>query len=270
MIIEEKHIKGKRNQEECEDGIEVNDRHAVVIDGSTSKSATRVRADISNGQYCMELVREYASTMPEDIDADAFGLGVTAYVRSRYEAHGVDVRRLSLNPTERMTASAVVYSAFHRQVWMFGDCQCIVNGRLYENPKPQEEALALKRASYLRAALRDGLRAEDVEVKDPGREFIIEELKVSCLGQNVEYAVIDGFPIPMDKVRIINLDPECREIVLATDGYTSLRPTLAESEEALAEQLRRDPLCIDTYKATKGLMRGNLSFDDRAYLRIRI
>ena len=55
----------------------------------------------------------------------------------------------------------------------------------------------------------------------------------------------------------------------SSDGYPFLKGTLHESEEALVCQLRDDPLCIRSFKATKGLMLGNVSFDDRCYLRFR-
>ena len=57
------------------------------------------------------------------------------------------------------------------------------------------------------------------------------------------------------------------EIVLASDGYPFLKPTLAESEEALANQIANDPQNISCFIATKGLVEGNKSFDDRTYIR---
>lgn len=57
------------------------------------------------------------------------------------------------------------------------------------------------------------------------------------------------------------------EIVLASDGYPFLKPTLAESEEALANQIANDPQNISSFIATKGLVEGNKSFDDRTYIR---
>ena len=83
------------------------------------------------------------------------------------------------------------------------------------------------------------------------------------------FSVIDGFPIALDKVRVINVSG-AKEIVLATDGYPFLYPTLSKSEQALTRQLSEDPLCIGHFKATKGLMRGNQSFDDRTYIRFRL
>ena len=58
----------------------------------------------------------------------------------------------------------------------------------------------------------------------------------------------------------------CRH--LASDGYPVLKGTLAESERELERIINNDPLCIDLYKATKGVMQGYKSFDDRTYIRI--
>ena len=75
--------------------------------------------------------------------------------------------------------------------------------------------------------------------------------------KNKTYAVVDGFSIPASKVRIIRIPRTAREIVLASDGYPHLKPTLAASEEALEKQLAADPLNIWLFKATKGWMAGN-------------
>ncbi len=59
------------------------------------------------------------------------------------------------------------------------------------------------------------------------------------------------------------------EIVLASDGYPKLKSTLKESEEELAKIIEIDPLCYKTYFSTKGLKKGNFSFDDRTYIRFK-
>ena len=53
-------------------------------------------------------------------------------------------------------------------------------------------------------------------------------------------------------------------------GYPFLRSTLAESEETLSQQLRKDPQNIETFLATKGIKEGNSSFDDRAFIRFSV
>lgn len=208
--------------------------------------------------------------MPDDIDVYGFCQYLTKSIYSKYIDFKIDVERLRLHPEERLTASAIVYSSKLRQVWMIGDCQCIVDGCCYDNPKPYEQVLAEKRASFLREAINYGITAESVKIKDCGREFILPQLIKCCGDQNIAYAVIDGFDIPMDKVRVINIEGNINELVLASDGYPFLKPTLEKSEAALASQLANDPLCIKTFKATKGLMFGYRSFDDRSYLRVGI
>ena len=94
-------------------------------------------------------------------------------------------------------------------------------------------------------------------------------------GQNKTYAVIDGFPVYMEGVKVVSLvsvleaspDVHGHEIVLASDGYPFLKSTLADSEAELAHLIATDPQCIHDFIATKGLVVGNLSFDDRTYVR---
>ena len=88
--------------------------------------------------------------------------------------------------------------------------------------------------------------------------------------QNVTYSVIDGFPVAEAYVRVLTLDFQPWEIVLASDGYPFLEPTLQDSEARLTQQRQSDPLNIGTFKATKAFVIGNQSFDDRAYIRFKV
>ena len=92
---------------------------------------------------------------------------------------------------------------------------------------------------------------------------------MSMQRENKSYAVIDGFDIFKPGIKVITLNANNRhDIVLASDGYPFLKSTLADSETALQKQLAADPFNIHSFKATKGLMRGNKSFDDRAFIRV--
>ena len=102
---------------------------------------------------------------------------------------------------------------------------------------------------------------------DIARDTIVHLIVETCFRQNIDFSVVDGFDIPMEKVKVVPI-PSGHEVVLSTDGYPFLLPTLTESETALARLIATDPLCISEYLATKGVMEGNVSFDDRAYVRI--
>lgn len=270
MTIIEQSIVGKKNQQECEDGIAVNDRFAAIIDGSTSKTPLKISEKTSNGRYCMELIRQFICDMPSDISLEGFCSEITKLIQARYRELHADLERLKKNPIERLTASAIIFSDYYKQIWMIGDCQCMVGNAYYDNPKPQEKVLAEKRARYLHSVIKNDDDINDMQTVDKGRKYILNDLIESCNGQNITYAVIDGFDIPLDKIRVINVEDEKQDIVLASDGYPVLKPTLDDSEKALSAQLTSDPLCINAFKATKGLMKGNKSFDDRSYIRLKL
>lgn len=274
MEIIEQQLIGKHSQADCEDGIVVTPDFVAVIDGSTSKTHRRINPAMKNGRYCMMIVSDFIKCMRADISLNDFCSEITAHIFKEYllsKSTPLNRSKFSIQipPHERLCASAIIYSRAHQQIWMIGDCQCIVDGTFYDNPKPYEEQLANRRASlfsygyYDEDNMLDGMAI----VHDYARDKILPELIKAMQNQNKTYAVIDGFPIYNKGIKTIATGSQQQEIVLASDGYPFLKPTLAASEKALRWQLANDPFNIKTYKATKGLMKGNRSFDDRAYIR---
>ena len=166
MTIIEKSKIGKKSPETCEDGIVVTDHYIAVVDGSTSKSRQQFHPTMSNGQYCMRQVCQYIESMPADLTAEKFCRLITSYIRFLYSQYDVDMELLTEIPTERMAASAVIYSVGRKEIWMVGDCQCLVDGVLYENPKPYEEPIADMRSAFIRLALLNGSAAEEFQNVD--------------------------------------------------------------------------------------------------------
>lgn len=287
MKIIESSIKGKKSPEACEDGMVVTDDFIAVIDGSTSKTPKHLNPDMKNGRYAMMLISEYIrEELKADASVDDFCQGVTAYIYNKvYEKLGVE-ERLKEHPEERLTASAILYSRTRNEVWMVGDCQAIIAGKLYENGKPYEEKIARKRVELIEQGLSPAEARKQIE------PLLIEAM---LSGQNQTYTVIDGFPIYREGVKVVSVSASSSvqdsvpasdsvpcsdsasasgtipssssEIVLASDGYPFLEPTLAASEAALAEQIANDPQNIRSFIATKGIVEGNKSFDDRTYIR---
>lgn len=287
MKIIESCIIGKKSQKACEDGMVVTDDFIAVIDGSTSKTPKHLNPDMKNGRYAMMLISEYIrEELKADASVDDFCQGVTAYIYNKvYEKLGVE-ERLKEHPEERLTASAILYSRTRNEVWMVGDCQAIIDGKLYENGKPYEQEIARKRVELIEQGLSPAEARKQIE------PLLI---KAMLSGQNQTYTVIDGFPIYREGVKVVSVSASSSvqdsvptsdsvpcsdsasasdtipssssEIVLASDGYPFLEPTLAASEAALAEQIANDPQNIRSFIATKGIVEGNKSFDDRTYIR---
>lgn len=277
MQVIEQHIIGKRGAELCEDTLLVTDSFAAVVDGSTSKSTLPpLDSRLSHGQIAAECVCRYVRTCPKDIDMPTFCEGVTTALRKQYPIHRPTLtwQHLAQHPEDRFTCSAIVYSAYRQQIWMIGDCHCLLLDKkthathYYDNPKPMEDILAAKRSEKILQMLAAGCSIADIRNNDEGRASIIPQLKASMKAQNHDYAVIDGFGIPINKVKVINTQ-DIEEIILASDGYPHLFPTLDATELHLRTLLANDPLLIHDYKATKGWYPGSNSFDDRCYLRFR-
>ena len=277
MKVIESKIEGKKSPEGCEDGLVVTADFIAVIDGSTSKTPHHLSPDMKNGRYAMVLISEYIQheLKPESTVED-FCEGVTSYIYNKvYRQQGIE-EQMQAHPEERITASAILYSKAKNEVWMVGDCQAIIDGKLYENNKPFEDIVARRRVELI----RQGFTPQEARKT-------IEPLLIQAMleGQNKTYTVIDGFPIYQKGVKVVSLNaPQknvetdvadslplpTKEIVLASDGYPFLKPTLTESEEALAHLLAYDPQCTHEFIATKGIVVGNKSFDDRTYIRFQI
>jgi glycerophosphoryl diester phosphodiesterase len=265
MRIIERYIMGKHSDDTCEDGIVTTVNHVAVIDGSTSKTPERVNSGMQNGRFAMQLVSDVISSLPAQTTMLQFCRIVTDAIDDAYNYYQQDPDIIQQHPERRLTCSAAVYSRYHREVWLVGDCQCIVEGKYYDNAKPDEAANAEKRSRYIK---EHKLSVEEVRRHDEGRDQIINDIIASMHSQNKTYAVIDGTPIYIKGVKVIAV-PVDSEVVLATDGYPFLCNTLAESEQRLSQLLVDDPLLINQFKATKAYMEGNSSFDDRAYVRFK-
>ena len=290
MKVIESSIIGKKSPEACEDGMVITDDFIAVIDGSTSKTPKHLNPDMKNGRYAMMFISEYIrEELKADASVDDFCQGVSAYIYNKvYEKLGVE-KRLKEHPEERLTASAILYSRTRNEVWMVGDCQAIIDGKLYENGKPYEQEIARKRVELIEQGLSPAEARKQIE------PLLI---KAMLSGQNQTYTVIDGFPIYREGVKVVSVSDSCSvqdsvpasdsvpcsdsvsasgtffvsssEIILASDGYPFLEPTLAASEAALAEQIANDPQNIHSFIATKGIVEGNKSFDDRTYIRFSV
>ena len=274
FTIEESFLKGKQSPRTNEDGIIVTPYFAAVIDGATAKSAFTYDGK-KTGRLAMELALEAIREFPKDIDATEALRRITEKIYQFYVEHNL-LDELKTEPGKRFTANGVIYSYARNEVWQVGDCQCIIGNLYSSNEKEIDAIMANARAAFNEVALLNGATMEGLEAHDLGRDFIYPFLQKQALlqncpieGQRFAFPVFDGFPIQMEQVNVFPVG-NADEIILSSDGYPHLYSTLHESECYLADLLEKDPLCMRLYKSTKGVKKGNRSFDDRAYLKIKL
>jgi len=273
MDIIEQYIEAKTGKAElCEDGFAVNDYFAAVIDGATNKSGFSFQSK-SPGRIAMELIREAILGLDSGCDAAAAIAEINRHIRDWYRDRGL-LEGMRHKSEERCSASLVLFSGLRKELWFAGDCQALVNGEAIQPQKQVDRIFSELRALLIHVELAQGKTEEELRRHDTSRERIVDLLKLQTKLQNTPYSsefsyyIIDGFDWdPALGLRIVPLNQPHGEIVLASDGYPRLYPSLAETETSLADLLREDPLCYKQYRSVKGRYGDNISFDDRCYIR---
>lgn len=271
MHIIEKLIQGKTGHAiDCEDEIVITDDLVAIIDGATSKTNRRYEG-LPPGKMAAQLLAGALAWLPTDLDAHAAVSYLTGQIAAHYQAHGL-VEHLRQHPVERICGSLILYHRRHRQIWRVGDSFHLIDGQAFQPRNLVEAVNANARAMYLELMLLEGQTIDQLRQQDVGRAFIMPLLtRMAAFHNNAtagEYAsaVLDGFPVPTSLIQVVAVPADCQEVVLASDGYPRLFPSLAATEAHLQAVLHDDPLCFRRFKATKGVQPGHLSFDDRAYV----
>ena len=274
-----------------EDGIFVGNRFAAVVDGVTSKSITGVwhpSPGVVARRVLLQAMQD-ADAAPVPCSMRQLQRRLDTRLRRRY---GSRAAYYAVHPTERLQANVVVFSASAREIWLFGDCQAMVNGRAAPTLKRVDALLGQVRSFVWQAMSARGISsgphkpavashrlaassgasapADLVGASDPSREAILPLLRLEANLANTRgeygYFVFDGFTDPAYPIRRIAVH-DGDEVVLASDGYPLLRPTLAASERELERLRAEDPHLVGRFPSTKGFEPGLASFDDRSYLR---
>lgn len=246
-----------------EDRICVTDAFAAVADGVTSR---RLPGDApSPGSLAAAAVCRAIEQLQPDCDARHAVLALSAAVRD-----------VGAGTQQRPAAAVVLFSRARREIWSVGDCRYLAGTTRHEPESGVDRLMAELRSFVLHAELAQGRDVESLRRADAGRDAIESLMLRQRLFANAEapspwaFGVIDGGCVPERLVHMFSVPQQVGEIVLASDGYPSIGPTLLGSEAALATIVRDDPLCIRLCVGTKAVAPGANAFDDRSYLRLSV
>jgi len=267
-IIEE-FIKGKRpRQSECEDGYVIKPQFVAVIDGVTAKGKHLWGDKHQSGCYAMMKIKEFLRGDVENLSAEELFSALSKYLLKAYknELHEDVIE-------ERLRACIIIYNGIYNEIWSYGDCQCMIDGKIYKDDKEVDNIFSEKRIKIIEKKLEDGMTVEELLINDVGRKAILEDVKEQFSYENkickLGYPVLNGDEIVPEMIKKISV-PENAEIVLSSDGYPILCDTLEKSEQELKRLIKEDPLCIRENPSTKGIQPGYDSFDDRCYVRFTV
>jgi glycerophosphoryl diester phosphodiesterase len=274
-VIEDQFIQSKTgNLEDCEDTLHTSEHFVAVIDGATSKSERRWEGK-TGGRRAAVIINQAFNEMDPYYTARQAADLMTELIHRCYTRFNL-LETVRKNPDQRIIASCAAISLTRQEVWLIGDCHLLLGNRYLSHPKKIDHILSEIRALVLELELQKGITVEQLREKDRGREFIMPLLKEHTLLQNNPsvstywFPALDGFTIPDAGIVTLPIPQDVEAIVLATDGYPVVKDTLKESEYILQKILTEDPLAFRSYKSTKGMVSGNVSFDDRAYIKVRL
>lgn len=291
-MITEFFLQGKDgNYNGGEDRLIISKNCYGVIDGATDvkrinwgtkeefQSSGAVLADI-----CKEVLESEQTFYPDEVI-----LSINEKINRVAQKAEIDLTI----PKNKPAASFAVYVPRCKAVYHVGDCQF---GFVIKNNDGNKEfqTNATKKAiddlnESLRATIAHWYKRWDMDPfkgnKDLAREFIMplfrdqgelqntfandeDELWHGLVKDLIVFNVVDGDFVYLEKT---DIPKGTTEVILASDGFKEIKPTLYETKYHHEELLFSDPNCIyDELKGTKRTLPGNVNYDDMAYIRIRI
>lgn len=266
--ILEKFIKGKISEQTCEDAFFVSDDFVAVIDGVTSKSDFMYNGK-TTGKITAEIIYEIFKTIKRETKLQEIIQLINQKIREFYQA----VEFPYSKKEKGLQAACIIYSDYYREIWMIGDCQAYVDGKVYFNQKKSDVVL-----SDMRSLILHILKAENADweyAQEEGRRQIEPWiLKANVFANKPEsqygYAVLNGEEIPEILIKKIKLDKHQHKVIFTSDGYPDIKENLKLTEEYLKTILEMDAACCEMYLSTKGIKGGQKSFDDRTYIKFLV
>lgn len=273
MQVIEQFTEGKKGDPALnEDAIVVTPDFIAVFDGVTSAPGETLQGK-TTGRFAAEFFATAIKSLPADIDAATAVKNLTAAFNPAAEKAAKDDGKDFAN-MRRPAAAMVLYSRAREEIWRIADPACMVDGVAHEKELEVARNRGLIRQMLLNIEIAKGA-TEDELLNEDRTSALIAPVMAGCKiftnndSHPYGYSVLNGMPIPESLIEVFSVKG-AKEIVLASDGYPKILPTLKESEAYLKKVITEDPLMYKLTAGVKGVSPGNVSFDDRAYIRFTV
>ena len=276
-------ILGKHDDpERCEDVLVADGPLYAAIDGATDKDGLTYEwqgREVSGAKFAAQVLAEAVPLLDTEKGCEGTIEELAGVLRSRVSAQYPDLPSW-LYPS----ASISIFDPEREIVWGVGDGHVGLSFpgdghidpavEVHQERKHIDEVTSDARAAYLTALGLQGM-PWNREGKDLGREFIYPLLNVQTALANTTgefgFGLLNGTPVPSEHIWVIST-LFADKVVLASDGYPLIAVggnlDLEAAEAYLSEALDRDPQCVSLLRSTKGLVSGQISFDDRSWLEL--
>lgn len=110
--------------------------------------------------------RPEAPTYAKKLRFEEFVKFINLYIKEYLQRYGV------AEYVGNLEATGVIYSKYHNQVWLVGDCKAIYDGQIAQNPLRIDEVVMDIRKKIVEALLQEGYTNEDLLQKDISIDII--------------------------------------------------------------------------------------------------
>lgn len=171
IVNKESFSEGKR-QGENDDDIYIGKDFAAVIDGVSHKSSILVNGKtIKMAQIITEAIRKIdrpgAPVYAKTLSFEEWVKFINLYIKEYLQRHGVG------EVAGKLEATGAIYSRFHNQIWLVGDCKAIYDDNVVQNPLEIDEVVIDIRRKIVEGLLQDEYTEEQLIENDVSENIII-------------------------------------------------------------------------------------------------
>lgn len=154
-----------------QDDIYVGKDFAAVIDGVSHKSSVLVKGKkVRIAEIITEAIRKMdrpgAPVYAKTLSFEECVKFINLYIQEYLQRYGMD------DQIGKMEATGVIYSRFHNQLWLVGDCRAIYDGNVLQNPLKIDKVYMDIRTKLIESLLKEGYSEKELIKHDISRDII--------------------------------------------------------------------------------------------------
>lgn len=170
-IINKESFSAGKTEGHNDDNIYIGKDFAAVIDGVSNKSSVLVNGKkIKIAQIITEAIRKMdrpgAPVYAKTLSFDECVRFINLYIQEYLQRNEMDEQ------VGKMEATGAIYSRFHNQIWIVGDCKAIYDGKVIQNPLKIDEVVVDLRAKIIEVLMKEGYTDEQIMQTDISIEII--------------------------------------------------------------------------------------------------
>lgn len=161
-----------------DDGIYIGENFAAVFDGVSTKSTVEAngkKVKIANiiVEALGKIDRPSAPVYAKTLTFEEFVEYINMYIRKYCENTNISLQKTPLEST------GAIYSKYHNQIWIVGDCRAIYDGKIITNELEIDEVYANLRVKIINELLDSGYTEEQLLEEDISKKIIANPQEIS-------------------------------------------------------------------------------------------